>query len=164
MSRSLGFGFIGAGAIAHFHARAVAASNGGRLVGVVSRTRASAEKFAAEHGIGFASDDVDQLLAQPGLDAVCITTPSALHLVPALAAIRASADSVHDPDIAVRSRLTTHPFDAPIPFEILVHTGDSTQTQSGVPRGVRRTSRWQWRCGPNSRKIRQATPLSAGLA
>ena len=53
MSRSLGFGFIGAGAIAHFHARAVAASNGGRLVGVVSRTRASAEKFAAEHGIGF---------------------------------------------------------------------------------------------------------------
>jgi predicted dehydrogenase len=62
----MGFGFIGAGAIAHFHARAVAASNGGRLVGVVSRTRATAEKFAAEHGIGFATDDVDQLLAQPG--------------------------------------------------------------------------------------------------
>ena len=89
MNQTLGFGFIGAGAIAHFHARAVAASSGGRLVGVVSRTRATAEKFAAEHGIGFASDDVDQLLAQPGLDAVCITTPSALHLVPALAAIRA---------------------------------------------------------------------------
>ena len=37
----------------------------------------------------FASDDVQQLLAQPGVDAVCITTPSALHLEPALAAIRA---------------------------------------------------------------------------
>src|SRR5690348_15020896 len=85
----MGFGFIGAGAIAHFHARAVAASRGGRLVGVVSRTRATADRFAAEHGIGFATDDVDQLLAQPGLDAVCITTPSALHLMPALAAIRA---------------------------------------------------------------------------
>jgi UDP-N-acetyl-2-amino-2-deoxyglucuronate dehydrogenase len=89
MSGSLGFGFIGAGAIAHFHARAVAAANGGRLVGVMSRTRASAEKFATAHGIGFATDDLDELLAQPGLDAVCITTPSALHLVPALAAIRA---------------------------------------------------------------------------
>jgi UDP-N-acetyl-2-amino-2-deoxyglucuronate dehydrogenase len=89
MSGSLGFGFIGAGAIAHFHARAVAAANGGRLVGVMSRTRATAEKFATAHGIGFATDDLGQLLAQPGLDAVCITTPSALHLVPALAAIRA---------------------------------------------------------------------------
>ena len=32
---------------------------------------------------------MQQLLAQPGVDAVCITTPSALHLEPALAAIRA---------------------------------------------------------------------------
>jgi predicted dehydrogenase len=88
-SRALGFGFIGAGAIAHFHARAVAAANGGRLVGVVSRRRATAEAFAQEHGIGFAGDQVAELLRQPGLDAVCITTPSALHLEPALAAIRA---------------------------------------------------------------------------
>ena len=87
-SQALGFGFIGAGAIAHFHARAVAAANGGRLVGVVSRRRSSAEDFAREHGMGFASDDVNALLAQPGLDAVCITTPSALHLEPALQAIR----------------------------------------------------------------------------
>src|SRR5262245_39342501 len=89
MTQPLGFGFIGAGAIANFHARAVAAARGGRLVGVVSRRRATAEAFAAEHGIGFASDDVNELLKQPGLDAVCITTPSALHLEPALAAIRA---------------------------------------------------------------------------
>jgi predicted dehydrogenase len=85
----LGFGFIGAGAIANFHARAVAASKGGRLVGVVSRRRESAEAFAREHGMEFASDDLYALLRQPGVDAVCITTPSALHLEPALAAIRA---------------------------------------------------------------------------
>jgi predicted dehydrogenase len=85
----LGFGFIGAGAIANFHARAVAAARGGRLVGVASRTKGGAEKFAAEHGISFATDDVDALLKQPGVDAVCITTPSALHLQPALAAVRA---------------------------------------------------------------------------
>jgi UDP-N-acetyl-2-amino-2-deoxyglucuronate dehydrogenase len=89
MTQELGFGFIGAGAIANFHARAVAAANGGRLVGVASRRLGSARAFAAEHGIGFATDDVRELLAQPGVDAVCITTPSALHLEPALAAIRA---------------------------------------------------------------------------
>ena len=89
MNKKLGFGFIGAGAIAHFHARAVAAANGGQLVGVVSRRRATAEAFAGEHGIGFASDEVEKLLALPDVDAVCITTPSALHLEPALAAIRA---------------------------------------------------------------------------
>jgi predicted dehydrogenase len=85
----LGFGFIGAGAIANFHARAVAASTGGALVGVASRRLTTAQTFAREHGIGIATDSVQVLLRQPGLDAVCITTPSALHLEPALAAIRA---------------------------------------------------------------------------
>lgn len=89
MSRPLGFGFIGAGAIAHFHARAVVAATGAQALGVVSRRRATAEAFAKEHGIGFSGDSVDELLKLPGLDAVCITTPSALHLEPALAAIRA---------------------------------------------------------------------------
>ncbi len=37
MKNGLGFGFIGAGAIANFHARAVAAAAGGALVGVASR-------------------------------------------------------------------------------------------------------------------------------
>jgi predicted dehydrogenase len=88
MSEVLGFGFIGAGAIAQFHARAVAAARGARAIGVVSRRRSTAEAFAKEHGLGFASDSVAELLDQPGVDAVCITTPSALHLEPALAAIR----------------------------------------------------------------------------
>jgi UDP-N-acetyl-2-amino-2-deoxyglucuronate dehydrogenase len=85
----LGFGLIGAGAIASFHAQAVAASSGGRLIGVVSRRPASAAAFAKLHDIPYAGSDVDGLLKQPGLDAVCITTPSALHLEPALQAIRA---------------------------------------------------------------------------
>jgi UDP-N-acetyl-2-amino-2-deoxyglucuronate dehydrogenase len=89
MTQPLGFGFIGAGAIANFHAKAVAAARGARAIGVVSRRRSTAETFAKEHGLGFASDSVQELLKQPGLDAVCITTPSAMHLEPALAAIRA---------------------------------------------------------------------------
>jgi UDP-N-acetyl-2-amino-2-deoxyglucuronate dehydrogenase len=86
---TLGFGIAGTGAIAKYHAEAVAASSGGRLTGVADRTLSRAQAFAQEHGIPFATDDVDKLLARPGLDAVCIATPSALHLAPALAAIRA---------------------------------------------------------------------------
>jgi UDP-N-acetyl-2-amino-2-deoxyglucuronate dehydrogenase len=85
----VGFGLIGAGAIASYHAQAVASSTGGRLIGVASRRRVAAEAFAQQHRIGFATDDVNELLRQPGLNAVCITTPSALHLEPALQAIRA---------------------------------------------------------------------------
>jgi UDP-N-acetyl-2-amino-2-deoxyglucuronate dehydrogenase len=89
MKNGLGFGFIGAGAIANFHARAVAAAAGGALVGVASRRLSTAQEFAQQHGMGFATESVGELLKQPGLDAVCITTPSAMHLEPALAAIRA---------------------------------------------------------------------------
>jgi UDP-N-acetyl-2-amino-2-deoxyglucuronate dehydrogenase len=110
--RALGFGFIGAGAIAKFHAQAVAAARGGRLIGVASRSRATAEKFAAENGVGYATDDVDQLLEQPGLDAVCITTPSALHLQPALAAIRAGKHLMIEKPLDSTVEGTDHILDA----------------------------------------------------
>jgi hypothetical protein len=56
--------------------------------------------------------------------------------------IRASADNVQEADVPIRSRMTTKPFDAPIPFEVLKRTGDSTRTQAGVPKGIRRTGRF----------------------
>jgi UDP-N-acetyl-2-amino-2-deoxyglucuronate dehydrogenase len=142
VAQTLGFGFIGAGAIAHFHARAVAASSGGRLVGVVSRTRVSAEKFAREHGIGFASDDVDELLAQPGLDAVCITTPSAMHLAPALAAIRAG-----------KHLMIEKPLDATV-------EGTDRILDEAAKAGVRVGSIFQARFGDAARALKSA--LDAG--
>jgi hypothetical protein len=56
--------------------------------------------------------------------------------------IRSTADNVQEPDVPIRSRMTTRPFDAPIPFEVLTRTGDSTRTQAGVPKGIRRTGRF----------------------
>jgi hypothetical protein len=56
--------------------------------------------------------------------------------------IRTTADNVREPDVPIRSRMTTRPFDAPIPFEVLRRTGDSSVTQAGVPKGVRRTGRF----------------------
>ncbi|HKE94783.1 MAG TPA: Gfo/Idh/MocA family oxidoreductase, partial [Povalibacter sp.] len=87
--KTLGFGIVGTGVIAGFHAKAIAAAQGGYLVGVCSRTEAGAREFAQQHGVSFVARDAAQLAAHPDIDAVCITTPSALHREPALAAIRA---------------------------------------------------------------------------
>lgn len=84
----LGFGIIGAGTIAGFHAQAIAQLTGARFVGVASRSDANARKVADPHG-AFATTDPAALLARPDLHVVCITTPSGAHLEPALAAIRA---------------------------------------------------------------------------
>ena len=56
--------------------------------------------------------------------------------------IRSTADNVQEANVPIRSRMTTKPFDAPIPFEVLTRTGDSTLTQAGVPKGIRRTGRF----------------------
>jgi UDP-N-acetyl-2-amino-2-deoxyglucuronate dehydrogenase len=138
MTRPLGFGFIGAGAIAHFHARAVAAARGARAIGVVSRRRSTAETFAKEHGLAFASDDVQELLKQPGLDAVCITTPSALHLEPALAAIRAG-----------KHLMIEKPIDATV-------EGTDQILAEAAKAGVRVGSIFQARFGDAARQVKAA--------
>jgi len=70
-----------------------------------------------------------------------ILSAAARH-APQLEQIRVTADKVQEADVPIRSRMTTKPFDAPIPFEVLTRTGDSTRTQAGVPKGVRRTGRF----------------------
>jgi predicted dehydrogenase len=99
-SAPLGFGIIGAGTIAGFHARAIAQLKGARLVGVASRSLENARKVADQHGV-LATADVAALLARPDLHIVCITTPSGAHLEPALAAIRAGKHVVIEKPLEV---------------------------------------------------------------
>jgi predicted dehydrogenase len=100
-SRSLGFGIIGLGMIADYHARAIAASQGARLVAVAGRSLKKAEAFAAKHGAAFATDAVDALLARADVDVVCVTTPNAAHLEPVLAAVRAGKHLVVEKPLEV---------------------------------------------------------------
>src|SRR5690242_17546086 len=83
-----GFGIIGCGMIARFHAKAIADLTDAKLVGCFSRQMPAAEKFAAETGCKpYAT--LDELLADPAIQVVTICTPSGAHRDPAVAAAKA---------------------------------------------------------------------------
>lgn len=84
----IGFGIIGCGMIAGFHAKAIADIPGAKLVGCQNRRIESAERLANEWG-AVAYEDLDEMLANPKIDVVTICTPSGAHMEPAIAAAKA---------------------------------------------------------------------------
>lgn len=69
---------VGAGYIASWHADAVRATPGLKLVGVCDRSEPAARKFASAYGIA-AFTDIEALVASGSCDAVHILTPPPLH-------------------------------------------------------------------------------------
>jgi predicted dehydrogenase len=85
-----GFGIIGCGMIAEYHARAIGEIPGAKVVAAFSRNAANGAKIAGIVGEGCTiHDDLDALLARDDIDVVCICTPSGAHLEPAVAAAKA---------------------------------------------------------------------------
>lgn len=97
---SLGFGIVGLGMIAEFHAAALSAMDGGRLVACASANPGKADAFAKKHG-GRAYASLAELLKDPAVDVVAICTPSGAHLEPALAAIEAGRHVVVEKPLEV---------------------------------------------------------------
>ena len=85
---SKGFGIIGCGMIAKFHARAIADIAGANLVACYNRTAPKAEALAAEFG-GEVYTNLDQMLARDDLHVVTIGTASGAHCEPCVAAAKA---------------------------------------------------------------------------
>lgn len=88
-----GFGIVGCGMIAHFHARAIADLPNGRLVAVQTSDPAKMPPVAQAAGRRpeeiAVYTDLAEMLRRPDLDIVCICTPSGAHLEPAAAAAAA---------------------------------------------------------------------------
>jgi predicted dehydrogenase len=85
-----GFGIVGCGMIAEFHTKAINEIPGARLVAACGRKLADAERITGIAGGGCQPyNDLGRMLAHPGLDVVCVCTPSGAHLDPALAAAKA---------------------------------------------------------------------------
>ncbi len=85
---AIGFGLIGCGMIAKFHAKAVADLRGAKVVGCFDTFPASADRLAGEVGCQ-AYHELDKMLANPDIQVVTICTPSGAHMEPAVAAARA---------------------------------------------------------------------------
>jgi UDP-N-acetyl-2-amino-2-deoxyglucuronate dehydrogenase len=83
--RECRFGIIGLGMISHFHAKAIQAMKGARLVAVASRDAAKAAEFAAQYGVESVGS-YRALVERDDIDIVTICTPSGAHLEPTIMA------------------------------------------------------------------------------
>src|SRR6185436_2237937 len=69
----------GTGAMGVIHMKALRKIDGVEVVSVNSRTAESGKAFAAEWGIPHYSTNLEESIDRPGVDAVILTTPSAMH-------------------------------------------------------------------------------------
>lgn len=86
--KNLGIGIIGTGSIASKHALAIDELNDADLVAICHHNPMKAAAAQSVFGVAGYSK-LDEFLAHPELDIVCICTPSGVHLEPALSAARA---------------------------------------------------------------------------
>jgi UDP-N-acetyl-2-amino-2-deoxyglucuronate dehydrogenase len=91
VERMFGFGIIGCGVIAPFHARAISELPNARLVAVADTVAGQAERRGVEFGVDHHAD-VDALLARRDVDVVSVCVPSGLH---AAIGVRAAAAGKH---------------------------------------------------------------------
>lgn len=133
----VGFGIVGVGMIAAYHAQAIVAA-GGKLIGIATRSADNARSFAEKHQAPFWTTRVEELLARPDVNVVCITTPSGAHLEPALAAIRAGKHVVIEK-----------------PLEITTERADQI-LQAASAAGVRVAPIFQSRFGKGAQTVKAA--------
>jgi predicted dehydrogenase/aryl-alcohol dehydrogenase-like predicted oxidoreductase len=80
MAARLKWGLLATGNIADKFCRGVQHSKTGQVVAVGSRRRETADAFAAEHDIPAAHGSYEELLADPEVEAVYISTPHPMHV------------------------------------------------------------------------------------
>ncbi len=97
--KTVRFGILGCGAIARFHADAIASLENASLIGVASASLEGAQRFAQEYQVK-AYSNYQEMLADGNIDAVCICTPSGFHAENAIEALRANKHVVLEKPMA----------------------------------------------------------------
>ena len=98
--KELGFGIIGCGMIANFHATAIREIAGARMIGATDVVKESRSAFAEKYAIR-AFDTAEELLASPEVDVVCICTPTGYHAALAIKAAKAGKHIVAEKPMAL---------------------------------------------------------------
>jgi UDP-N-acetyl-2-amino-2-deoxyglucuronate dehydrogenase len=141
-SSTVGFGIVGCGMVADFHAQAIAQLEGARLVGVADVVPNRVRQFAEKHKLLVSTTSIEELVSLPDIQVVCITTPSGAHLGPALAAIGAGKHLVVEK-----------------PLEITLERVDEL-LRAAEAKGVQIAAVFQARFGAGAQKVKAA--LEAG--
>ena len=81
------FGFIGAGAIAHYAADAVRKHSNASLVAIQDPHLERRSTFQSKHALEHAHESVEELLANKAVDAVYIAVPNKFHIPLAIQAL-----------------------------------------------------------------------------
>ena len=84
----IGFGLLGAGLVARFHARAIQATSGAQLVGAADLDAVRLARLTSEFGCR-PYGSFDEMLADPAVQVVNVLTPNHLHTEPVVKAARA---------------------------------------------------------------------------
>ena len=101
---TVGWGIVGLGRSANtLLAPGITADPNSRLVAVVSRDEERAADFARRHGATWSGISYDDLLSNPEVDIVLITTPNALHSEQVVAAARAGKHVVCDKPLGINA-------------------------------------------------------------
>jgi predicted dehydrogenase len=78
MNKELGFGILGAGLVAPFHAKAITGTKGGRLIAFCDLNEERLKKLSTEYQVK-AYKTLDEMLKDPAIDVVNVATPNHLH-------------------------------------------------------------------------------------
>jgi predicted dehydrogenase len=90
---------LGCGKVAHLHAKAVQNLKNARLAGVWSRSKNTAETFAAQYNVPFYSK-IDELIQIENIDLAIICTPHPFHLAPVVEAANSGANILVEKPLA----------------------------------------------------------------
>ena len=105
MAQTIGFGILGAGLVAPFHAKSLKESVGGRLVAFCDVDRQRADRLAAEYGVK-AYYDLADMLKDPDIDVVNVCLPNHLHYDAVMACARARKHVITEKPPALTLRET----------------------------------------------------------
>jgi predicted dehydrogenase len=90
---------LGCGKVAHLHAKALQNLPNARLAGVWSRSKKTAESFAAQYNVPFYTE-IETLIQTENIDLAIVCTPHPFHLEPAEKAAAAGANILVEKPLA----------------------------------------------------------------
>lgn len=99
-STTLGFGIIGCGLIANWHADAILKIHGTKLIGATDVSEASRAAFAKKYSIQ-SYNTIEDIIKSSEIDVICICTPSGLHAPIAIKAANAGKHIVVEKPMAI---------------------------------------------------------------